>query len=104
MMLFELCLLGVGGKDSLHPEYLESRLTNEQLYEWMAFYRIRPFGTKRDDMRQGLSTFWNVACHVTETPSDHSPAKYTLKFDDEPPASEATTILQRIREKMAGGT
>lgn len=100
----ELCLLGVGGPDSIHPDYLNERLTFEQLADWLAFYRIRPFGTKRDDLRQALATFWSVSCQVTEAPEDHSPKKYMLHFDDEPPDSEATSILKKIRATMAGET
>lgn len=101
-VLLELCLLGVGGENSLHPDYLEDALTYEQLCDWLAFYRMRPFGTKRDDLRQALSDYWNISCHFTEHPDDHSPQKYMLRFDDEPPKSEATTILERIKATMAG--
>jgi hypothetical protein len=100
----ELCLLGVGGADSIHPDYLNERLTYAQLADWLAFYRIRPFGTKRDDIRQALDTFWNVSVQLEKHPEDHSPKKYMLHFDDDPPDSEATSILKKIRATMAGET
>lgn len=64
---------------------------------------MRPFGTKRDDLRQALSDYWNISCHVAEAPDDHNPQKYMLNFNDAPPESEATQILKRIRATMAAG-
>jgi hypothetical protein len=81
---------------------LEELLTQSQILEWMAYYRIRPFGGRRDDLRAGLVSFWNVACHVTEPPEDHTPEKYTLSFNDGPPLTEAEEILKRIRSRMSG--
>jgi hypothetical protein len=96
-------LLGVGGESSAHPDFLESVLTLDQIIEWQAFYRIRPFGTKRDDMRAGLQSYWQVSTQITEAPDDHSPKKYTLNFNDAPPLNEAESIMQRIRERMSRG-
>lgn len=102
--MYELCLCGVGGDKSLSPDHLREELTQDQLIGWLAFYKIRPFGTKRDDLRAAMQTYWQVSCSVTEAPEDHSPEKYMLKFDDGPQQTEAQQILQRIKQRMAGGT
>jgi hypothetical protein len=95
-------LCGVGGPYSLHPDFLESQLTRSQILEWQAFYRIRPFGSKRDDIRSGTQTYWLLSGLLTDPPADHSPKKYQLQFGDGPPLNEAETILQRIRNRLAG--
>lgn len=95
----ELCLCGVGG--AVHFDELEDRLTRSQIIDWLAFYRIRPFGTKRDDMRAALQTYWQVSASIAEAPEDHSPKKYMLDFGDGPPLTEAQSIIQRIKEKMS---
>jgi len=77
-------------------------LTRTQLNGWLAYYRLRPFGSKRDDLRQGVASFWQVSCMVEKPPEDHAPEKYMLKFDDAPPLNEAEVILQRIRERLSG--
>jgi hypothetical protein len=100
-MLFELCLCGVGGNSSAHPDYLENRLTKTQIIEWAAFYRIRPFGSKRDDLRAAVATYWSVSAAISEAPADHTPQKYMLKFNDAAPLNEAEEIMQRIRERMS---
>lgn len=97
-----MCLCGVGGKYSLHPDFLESQLTRSQILEWQAFYRIRPFGSKRDDMREACSTYWILSGLLPNPDADHSPKKYQLQFHDGPPLNEAETILQRIRNRLSG--
>jgi hypothetical protein len=96
-----MCLCGVGG--AAHPDELHERLTLTQILGWLAWYRIRPFGTKRDDLRAAVQTYWQVSTQITEYPDDHSPKKYMLKFDDDPPLNEAESIIQRIRERMSRG-
>lgn len=100
-ILLEMCLLGVGGSDSIHSDYLEERLTHDQLCDWLAFYKIRPFGSKRDDIRQANATYWTVSASVSEAPPDHCRKKYMLDFGDGPPLNEAEKIMQRIRERMS---
>jgi hypothetical protein len=82
---------------------LKSLLTRDDINGWLAFYRLRPFGTKRDDLRAAVQTYWQVSTQITEFPDDHSPKKYMLKFDDAPPLNEAEQIMQRIRERMSRG-
>jgi hypothetical protein len=82
---------------------LKSVLTRDDINGWLAFYRIRPFGTKRDDLRAAVQTYWQVSSQITEFPDDHSPKKYMLKFDYAPPLNEAEAIMQRIRERMSRG-
>ena len=101
-MLFELCLCGVGGQYSLHPDFLRSQLTRSQIVSWLAFYRMRPFGAKRDDMRSSVQTYWLLSGLLTEPPADHSPKKYQLQFGDTTPMNEAEQILQRITNRMSG--
>jgi hypothetical protein len=62
---------------------------------------MRPFGTKRDDLRAAVATYWQVSTQITEAPADHEPKKYMLKFDDAAPLNEAEQIMQRIRERMS---
>ena len=33
---------------------LQEEITERELYEWMAFYRIEPFGEERADLRAGI--------------------------------------------------
>jgi hypothetical protein len=62
---------------------------------------MRPFGTKRDDLRAAVATYWSVSASISEAPPDHSPQKYMLKFDDAAPLNDAEQIMQRIRERMS---
>ena len=97
-----MCLCGVGGPYSLHPDFLESQLTRTQILEWLALYRISPFGRKRDDQRSAAQTYWLLSGLLTEPPSDHSPAKYQLQYNDGPPLNAAEKALRKIRRLMSG--
>ena len=41
---------------------LSEELSDAELHEWMAFYRLEPFGEERADLRAGIvaSTVYNV--------------------------------------------
>lgn len=93
-----MCLCGVGG--AAHPREIEERLTRVEILEWMAMYALRPFGTKRDDLRAAIQTFWAVSVGASEVPSDHSPQKYMLEFDDKPPGSEAQSLMNEIKDLL----
>ena len=96
--MFQLCLQGVGGHLSAHPDYLEKVLNRRQIVEWLAEFNLRPFGDERADLRQAVSDYWTISAQLTEIPDDHSPEKYKLKFNDGPPPTEAQGIMQQIRE------
>jgi hypothetical protein len=91
-----MCIAGVG--DAVHPDEIEARLTRRQILEWVAVYRIRPFGEKRADLRSAVQTFWLMQ-FGEEVPDDHSPEKYMLKFDDTEP-TEAERLMEEIRESL----
>jgi len=39
-----------------HPDFLNRLLTVRQIREWIAFYRIEPFGESRADWRQAITS------------------------------------------------
>jgi len=49
--LFNLCLAGVGGPYSAHPDLLETVLTADQIAEWEAFNVLEPIGGYKQDFR-----------------------------------------------------
>ena len=91
----EACLCGVGG--AAHPRELEERLTHAEIMDWLAMYSLRPFGTKRDDLRAALQTYWQVSTSVAEPSPDHTPERYMLQFDDQPEQTEAQSLMSNLR-------
>lgn len=91
-----MCIAGVGG--AVHPDEIESKLTRRQILEWVAAYRIKPFGEKRADLRSAVQTFWLMQ-FGEEVPEDHAPEKYMLKFDDHE-LTEAERLMKEISESL----
>lgn len=89
-------MCGVGA--AAHPDELEERLNRRQLLEWIAFARIRPFGEHRADIRSALQTFWLRNAWLENL--EHTPEDYMPDFGDGPGLTEATMILNEIRECM----
>ena len=77
-------------------------MTLDQWIEWLAFYRLRPFGSKRDDIRAANQTFWTVT-GFHQPPPDNSPRKYMPDFKDDPPLNEAAKRLKFIKERFLSG-
>lgn len=95
MFLFELCsLLGVR-----HPEYLD--LSCRQVQDWLAYYRIRPWGEQAADLRAGIvsSTIVNANPYRKRSarparPSDFMPF---LTDRDMTPAQIDAVITSALR-------
>jgi hypothetical protein len=94
--MFRLCL-AIGGDRCIHPDELERYLNRRQIFEWMAYARLFPFGDERDDYRTALQTFWLRASWLEEA---GEPADYMAKFDNAGPKSEAQLIVDEILESL----
>jgi hypothetical protein len=64
---------------------LEVRMSSHELTEWMAYYRIEPFGEERADLRQAMTT---AAVHNTIEAQRKNPkwkkAEDFLPFSEKP--------------------
>ena len=72
--MFKLCL-AVGGDRCIHPDILGQYLNRRQVLEWMAFFKLFPFGDDRADFRAALQTFWLRSAWLEDAgePGDYMP-------------------------------
>jgi hypothetical protein len=70
---------------------LLARMPEREFLEWMAFYRIEPWGDERADLRAGViaSTVANVSGTVRKGQRPYRPGDFALKFGGAPAAYEA---------------
>jgi hypothetical protein len=94
--MFRLCL-ALGGRYGVHPDVLETVLNRRQIYEWMAYAKLFPFGDDRDDYRVAHQTWSLRRAWVDE---DLQPDDFMPKFDNAPPKSEAQLIADKILESL----
>ena len=94
--MFKLCL-AIGGDKCIHPEILEQHLNRRQIFEWMAYAKIFPFGGEVEEYRIALQTFWLRAAWVKD---DLEPKDFLPKFDNEGPKTEAQKIADQILESL----
>lgn len=83
-------------------EELLARMSGRELTEWMAYDRIDPFGSERDDLRAGslaspLVNLWLAKGETRTRPSD-----WIMKFDPpEPPDPQDWREMRRLLEGLA---
>jgi len=89
--------LAIGGDRCIHPDFLEQHLNRRQIYEWMAYEKLFPFGDLRDDYRMAHQTFWLRAAWLEDAgePNDYMP-----QLDNEPVKSEAQLIVDDILKSI----
>lgn len=78
---------------------LLKRMTSHELSEWMAFYKISPFGEARADFRNAIActTINNVLSKRKKRPKDFMP--YFSRFKKEMHWQKIKQILQQVCEK-----
>lgn len=61
---------------------LLARISSRELAEWMAYYRIEPWGEERDDLRAGIvaSTVANTARDPRKRPRPFRPRDFMPDF------------------------
>jgi hypothetical protein len=74
---------------------LLARLDSHELSEWMAYYRLEPFGEVRADVRAGIvaSTLANV--HRKRSAPPFSPLDF-LAFPEPKPESDMNTKVKEV--------
>jgi len=73
-------------------------LNRRQIYEWMAYAKLFPFGDDRADYRTALQTFFMRAAWLEGDPGE--PADYMPKFDNAGPKTAAQLIVDEILESL----
>lgn len=84
---------------------LLKRVSSLELAEWMAFYRLEPFGEERDDLRTGI-----VASTVAETARDtkrrrrpYRPKDFMPQFDRMQQTWEQQLAVVEMMNRALGG-
>ena len=85
-----------------HPDILLEQITSRQLGEWIAYYRIDPWGEERADLRSGIvsSTMANINRKKGAKafkPSDFMPEFIKQKEDD----MDAKQVRQQTIDVMS---
>ncbi len=76
---------------------LMQHLNRRQLYEWMAYDKLFPFGDERDDFRSALQTFWG---RVGPSDDPGEPKDYMPNFGNAGPKTEAQKLADEILESL----
>lgn len=73
-----------------------AEITPQQLGEWLAYYRIDPWGEVRADLRHGIATavLANVHRDATKRPEGYKPADFMPDFDPKP---EQSSLAAKVR-------
>ncbi len=76
---------------------LLAKMTSRQLAEWIAYYRMEPWGEDRADLRSGIvaSTMANI--NRKKGASPFKPEDFMPRFDKK---KETVPDTQKIREAM----
>lgn len=81
---------------SPHPDYLLEQLNKRQVYEWLEYSKLHPFGQERDEFINALMTWHMIQAWVE---GDEREPKDLLPKDDRP-LTEAETIANEILESL----
>lgn len=74
-------------------------LNRRQIYEWIAYAKMFPFGEEREDFRYALQTFFIRAPWVGEE-ADEKPEDFMPNFDNKPLKTDAQLILDEIKDLL----
>lgn len=79
-------------------------MSSTQLAEWMAFYRLEPWGDERADMRAGIvaSTIANVNRDAKKRPKPYTPGDFMPQYDtqEEDPEEAAMRLMAQMRATL----
>lgn len=67
---------------------LLARMSGREIAEWMAYYRIEPWGEERGDLRSGVLA--SIVCNALRGKGDRvrKPQEFVLKFGGDVPDRE----------------
>ena len=86
--MFRLCLCGHG----VHPDELRDRLNGKQLAEWLAFYKVEPFGPAAIERMLAIVAH-TVECNGSKSPRrlrEFMPSEHGRAMTDEEIAAALT--------------
>lgn len=98
--LFKLCLQGVGGERSAHPDFLLEVLNRRQLAEWVALANLFPFGDERLAIELSHQTFHlrrGMFESMTGEGPEEQPSDFMPKFEGESVKSEVDLLVDEIK-------
>lgn len=75
-----------------HPDKLAEELTSQEFSEWIAFYRIEPFGPQVDDLRAGVIAATMANTGRAKNSKAYQPADFFPSLRDEPDNSDRMTV------------
>lgn len=83
---------------------LLGELSSTQLAEWLAYFRLEPFGEERDDLRMGIvaSTIANVN-RSAKRRKPYQPEDFMPRFEDAEDDEETQALRLMAQMKAALG-
>ena len=88
-------------------EQLGRELSSHELSEWMAYYRLEPFGEERADLRAGIIASTVVNCTPRKSPRQYRPADFMPQFDrpnvEHDPEQKAERLMFKNLKRLIGG-
>jgi hypothetical protein len=85
---------------------LLGELSSRQLAEWLAFFRLEPWGEERADLRAGIvaSTVANVHRDGKKRRKPYSPEEFMPRFEveEEAPEETALRLMGQLRRALGG--
>lgn len=76
-----------------------SGLTSRQMQEWMAFFTLEPFGSRREDMRFGMVA---ATVHAMQRGKASQPRGPEDFFPIPSPQEQKAVTAQRLKGALAG--
>ena len=82
---------------------LLAQLSSRQLAEWMAYFRLEPFGERRADLRAGIIASTVANAHRARESRPYRPQDFMPDFEQGTDEDEAAALLARAQAALGGG-
>lgn len=77
-------------------------LDSRQLADWMAYYRLEPYGERAADLRHGIQTAAVINRWRNKHERTYEPQEFTLTPPAPPEQPDEQTLLDKIKAVFIG--
>lgn len=82
---------------------LLAEMTSTQIAEWMAYFRLEPFGERRADLRAGIIASTVANAHKAKDSRPYKPQDFMPDFEQGTDEDEAAALFAKAQAALGGG-
>jgi hypothetical protein len=79
-----------------------AEISSAQYSEWMAFYRLEPYGEERADLRAGIIASTIANANRGKNQKVFKPSDFIARFDPPDEEAEAALMIEKVRAALGG--